>query len=355
MEKELEADSRFQVVIRDFRTAFGIERLGYINTERREILAISIRIDAIVTFPDDFDFTLLLKRIFPWLGKTNVFEYKGKSDPLKVGQYYQYTFAELGLMLARCLSKERKDRTGRQWLSQKEARNYWNMLKIKGAKHLCSTTILSTADPRLLRQSLKFEPVDEYPHLRGALYRKVVSEDEFVGSAAVYLLALNKVKVCAQNVPLLLLSTGEKQKQFCRWLLTDAEGLTIEEQVMYRVYMLTYDIVEDEEVKKEMGRRKIKPNYDVFIELLHREGMSPEEQERFIQQFLGVSSPEEVAQKALGASSPEEVAQKALGASSPEEVAQKALGTSSPEEAAQKLLGVSSPEEALRKLSTLTR
>jgi len=123
---------------------------------------------------------------------------------------------------------------------------------------------------------------------------------------------------------------------------------------MYRVYMLTYDIVEDEEVKSEMGRRKIKPNYDVLVELLHQEEMSQEERDRFIQKFLGVSSPEEAAQKFFGASSPEEVAQKALGASSPEEVAQKALGVSSPEEAAQKLLGVSSPEEAIRKLSMLT-
>ncbi len=111
-----------------------------------------------------------------------------------------------------------------------------------------STTILSTADPRMLRQSLKLEQVDEYPHLRGALYRKVVSEDEFVGSAAVYLIALNKLKVCAQNAPLLLLSTGEKQKEFCRWLITAAEGLTIEEQVGYRAYMLIYDIVEDEDL-----------------------------------------------------------------------------------------------------------
>ncbi len=95
-------------------------------------------------------------------------------------------------------------------------------------------------------------------------------------------------------------------------------------------------------VKKEMGRRKIKPNYDVLVELLHQEEMSQEEQERFIQKLLGVGSQKEVAQKALDASSPEEVAQKALSASSPEE-------------AAQKLLGVSSPEEALRKLSTLTR
>jgi hypothetical protein len=216
---------------------------------------------------------------------------------------------------------------GQQWFSQKEAINYWKSLKSQGAKHLCSTTILSASDPRRLRQSLKLEPVDEYPHLSGALYRKVVSEDELVGSSAVYLIALNKLKVCAQNAPLLLLSTGEKQNQFCRWLMTDAEGLTIEEQVMYRVYMLTYDIVEDEEVKTEMGRRKIKPNYDVLVELLS--DMSQEERDRFIQKFLGVSSPEEVAQKALGADSPEE--------------------------AAQKLLGVSSPEEALRKLSMLSR
>jgi hypothetical protein len=29
--------------------------------------------------------------------------------------------------------------------------------------------------------------------------------------------------------------------------MTDAEGLTIEEQVMYKIYMLTYDIVEAED------------------------------------------------------------------------------------------------------------
>jgi hypothetical protein len=247
VEKELEADSCFQVVLRDFRTAFGIENPDYINTERREILAISLRIDAVVTFPDAFDFTLLKVRLFPWLGKKNVFEYKGKFDQLKIGQYYQYTFVELGLMLTQCLGKERKDRSGLQWLSQKEAINYWKSLKSQGAEHLCSATILSTTDPRRLRKSLQLEPVDEYPHLSGALYRKVVYEDELVGSSAVYLIALNKLKVCAQNAPLLLLSTGEKQKEFCRWLMTDAEGLTIEEQVMYKIYMLTYDIVEAED------------------------------------------------------------------------------------------------------------
>jgi len=61
-----------------------------------------------------------------------------------------------------------------------------------------------------------------------------------------------------------------------------------------------------------MGRRKIKPNYDVLVELLHREEMSQEEQERFIQKFLGVSSPEEVAQKLLGVDSPKGVVLKLM-------------------------------------------
>jgi len=110
------------------------------------------------------------------------------------------------------------------------------------------------------------------------------------------------------NAPLLLLSTGEKQKEFCRWLMIDAEGLTIEEQVAYRVYMLTYDIVEDEGVKREMGKRRIRPNYDVLVGFL--QDMSQEEKDRFIQKVLGVSSPEEVAQKVLGVSSPEEALRK---------------------------------------------
>ena len=83
MEKELKADSLFQVLIKLFYLAFGIEHLNQINTELRKILATSVRIDAIVTFGDDFDFTKLRKRLFPWLGKNNVFEYKGKFDPLQ--------------------------------------------------------------------------------------------------------------------------------------------------------------------------------------------------------------------------------------------------------------------------------
>jgi hypothetical protein len=51
-----------------FYLAFGIENLSQINTELKEILAASVRIDAIVTYDDDFDFTKLRKRIFPWFG-----------------------------------------------------------------------------------------------------------------------------------------------------------------------------------------------------------------------------------------------------------------------------------------------
>lgn len=117
METKIEPDSQFQAFLKDFRTKFGIEHPSQIITEQREILYTSIRMDAVVTFPDDFDFTRLLGRIFPWLGKMNVFEFKGKHDRLQAGQYYQYALVELGLMLAFCLSVERKDRAGRQWMS----------------------------------------------------------------------------------------------------------------------------------------------------------------------------------------------------------------------------------------------
>ena len=322
MEKELEPDSLFQVLLKLFYLAFGIEHPGQINTELREILAASVRIDAIVTFADDFDFTKLKKRIFPWLGKNNVFEYKGKFDLLKVGQYCQYAFVELGLILTRCLSKERRDRAGREWLSQRSVRAYWNKLKSQGAKHLCTTTILSTGDPRGVREGLGFEPVKQYPHLRGALYRRIISRNQFFGTVAVYLVVLNKLKVCAINTPLLLLSTGGKQKEFCRWLITDAEGLTIEEQVTYKAYMLAYNIVEIEEVKRQMGRKALKPNYDKVAEWLYEE-MPPDIRDKFVQAFLRVDSLEEGAQKILGVDSPEVGAQKILGVDSLDEAIRK--------------------------------
>jgi len=336
MEKELEPDSLFQVLLKLFYLAFGIEHPGQINTELREILAASVRIDAIVTFADDFDFTKLRKCIFPWLGKNNVFEYKGKFDLLKVGQYCQYAFVELGLILTRCLSKERKDRAGREWLSQKGIRAYWKKLKSQGAKHFCTTTILSTGDPRGVREGCGFKPVKQYSHLRGALYRKIISRDKFLGTVAVYLVVLSKLKVCAINTPLLLLSTGEKQKEFCRWLVADAEGLSIEEQVTYQSYMIAYNIVEDEEVKRQMGRKALKPDYGKVAEWLY-EGMPPEIRDKFVQAFLRVDSPEVGAQKILGVDSPEVGAQKILGVDSPEEAVVKLLGVDSMEEVVLKL------------------
>jgi len=78
----VQADSQFQMFIRIFRQAFGIERPEDVQTEQREILAESIRIDAIVVFSDRFDFTTLRGRIFPFLGRYNVFEYKGEYDLL---------------------------------------------------------------------------------------------------------------------------------------------------------------------------------------------------------------------------------------------------------------------------------
>ena len=107
---------------------------------------------------------------------------------------------------------------------------------------------------------------------------------------------IDNPKVCAINTPLLLLSTGEKQKDFCRWLITDAEGLTIEEQVTYQSYMIAYNIVEDEEVKKQMGRKALKPDYDKVAEWLY-EGMPPEIRDKFVQAFLRVDSIEEAVLK----------------------------------------------------------
>ena len=303
--QKLEADSLFQVLIKLFCAVFGIEDLSQIKTELKEILAESVRIDAVVAFPDDFDFTKLEKRIFPWLGKHNVFEYKGKSDWLKLGQYLQYAFVELGLILTQCLSKEREDRSGREWLSQKGIREYWNKLKNQGAKHLCATTILSTGDPRGIRKGGGFKPVTQYPHLRGALYRKVIYQDEFIGTIAVYLVVLNKLKVCAINAPLLLLSTGEKLNEFCQWIITNAEELTIEEQVAYRTLIITYNIIENEEMRKQMGRKVWKPDYDSLAGYL-REDMPPEIKIKFIQSLLHADSPEKSAQRILGVDSLDE-------------------------------------------------
>jgi len=121
------------------------------------------------------------------------------------------------------------------------------------------------------------------------LYRKIIFKDKFLGTVPVYLVVLNKLKTCAINAPLLLLSTGEKQKEFCQWLMSDAEGLTIEEQVTYQSYMVAYGVVEDEEVRKQMGRKVLRPNLDNLVELID-ENLSPEVKIEFIQKLLRADS-----------------------------------------------------------------
>jgi len=343
MEKELKADSLFQLIIKLFYAVFGIEHPNQINTELKEILAKSVRIDAVVSFPDDFDFTKLMKRIFPWLGKHNIMEYKGEFDLLKVGQYFQYAFVELGLMLTRCLSKEREDRVGREWLSQKAVRGYWNKLKGQGAKHFCTATILSTRDAKGIREDSGFKPVKQYPHLKNALYRKVIYQDKFIGTIAVYLVVLNKLKICAINAPLLLLTTGKKLKEFCRWLVADAEELTIEEQIAYQSYIIAYGIA-DEEVTNQMGRKMLRPNYDNLAKVIN-ETFPPEIQIKFIQRLLRVDSPEDSVQRILGVDSPEDSVQRILGVDSPEDSVQRILGVDSLEEAILKLTRAKEQQE----------
>ena len=105
----------------------------------------------------------------------------------------------------------------------------------------------------------------------------------------------------------------------------------------------------NEEVKRQMGKKVWRPDYDQLAEYLH-EGMPPDIKIKFIQSLLRVDSPEVGAQKVLGVDSPKEVVQKVLGVDSPEVGAQKILGVDSPKEVVQKVLGVDSIEEAIRKL-----
>ncbi len=315
MSTPVQADSQFQMFIRTFRQAFGIVNPRDVQTEQREIFAESIRIDAIVVFADPFDFTTLRERIFPFLGRYNVFEYKGEHDPLLVGHFYQYSLVELGLMVVRYLSNERTDREGRQWLSQRSARALWRQLKTQGAQHSSCTVILSTRDAQQLRKKVGFQPVADYPHLTGALYRRVISEDEFVGSIATYLVVLNHLPVCPINAPLLLLAKGRKQIEFCRWLLSDANGLTLEEKRLYQFYLIDYHLIQNEEVKQAMKYDLFgPPNHNWIFEELERR--SEEERQRFFQLALQkmpeVISPEEAAQRLLHANSPVEVALKSI-------------------------------------------
>ena len=113
--------------------------------------------------------------------------------------------------------------------------------------------------------------------------------------------------------------------------------MTVEEQVAYKTLITTYNIVDDEEVKRQMGRKVWKPNYDQLSEYLH-EGMPPDIKIKFLQKFISLDPPEmRNVQTILGVDSPEVGAQRILGVDSPEEVVQKVLGVESIEEAILKL------------------
>jgi hypothetical protein len=295
MSTPIQANSQFQMFLRIFRQSFGIRRPEDVQTEQQEIVAESVRIDAIVVFPDGFDFKELLDRILPFLGKYNVLEYKGETDPLLVGQFYQYSFVELGLMAVRHLSEERTDRAGRRWISQRSATQLWRELQSQGAQHSACTVILSTTDPQRLRQECGFEQVTDYPHLDGALYRVVMSENRFIGSIATYLIVLNHLPVCAINAPLLLLAKGNKQIEFCRWLLEDGDGLTLEERQLYEFYLVQYELIQDQEVMQEMRYELFgPPKFEWIFEEIEKK--PADVQQRFFQLAL---------QKILEGTSPE--------------------------------------------------
>ena len=143
------------------------------------------------------------------------------------------------------MTYRRKDRGEWQSLTQKGAKAQWEQLSERGAKHSCCVVVLSTGDPRELRNSVGFEPVTEYAHLKGALYRKIILEDHFIGSVAIYLVVLNSLPVCTLNAPLLMLTTKKKKIEFCRWLLSDIEGISLEEKRQYLLYLLEHHLIDN--------------------------------------------------------------------------------------------------------------
>ena len=81
-----------------------------------------------------------------------------------------------------------------------------------------------------------------------------MSENQFVGSMATYLVVINKLPTHPKNASLLLLSKGKKQSEFCRWLLEDGEGITIQEKLFYQFYLLRYNLIQNQEVMQKMRR-----------------------------------------------------------------------------------------------------
>ena len=367
MTTSVQPDSLFQIFIKDFAAQFGIQDPTQLETQKREIVPESVQIDTVVSFPDDFDFTKLHDRIFPFWGKENVVEYKGEQDRLTPLHVYQYSWTELGILTTHLLSKAREDRKERQPISQRAAREQWQRLAKQGAQHSCCCTIISTTDPIGLRALCGFEAVETYDHLQGALYRRVVGEDKAIGSVATYLVVLNKLPIHPKNAPLLLLSTGSKLDEFCQWLLKNHEEVTIQEQQYYMLYLAGYNLVKNREVlykmRKKLGAKSDTDYYMIelmaedhvddraeFFQGALKRGWKTDSLIEATQAMLQADSPLSAAQTILQVDSPLDMAQKALQADSPSGAAQTLLQADSPSGAAQALLQADSPSGAAQTL-----
>jgi hypothetical protein len=177
--------------------------------------------------------------------------------------------------------------------------------------------ILSTGDPRELRKTVGFEPVTEYEHLKGALYLKVILEDDFIGSVAIYLVVLNELPVCALNAPLLVLATKKKKIEFCKWLLKDIPGITLEEKQSYLFYLLQHHLIDDKEVEIEIMYEMFGPPDHSWI--FNYFNQRPQEEREL---FLG-----EVYENMLDTHSRKEAALKLLDADTPQEAALELIKT----------------------------
>jgi len=110
MTKPIKADSLFQLFIKAFSDDFGVQDLAKLETQKWEIVPESVQMDTVVTFPNDFDFTTLQDRIFPFWGRENVIEYKGERDRLSAMHISQHSLTELGVLTTHYLSKVREVR-----------------------------------------------------------------------------------------------------------------------------------------------------------------------------------------------------------------------------------------------------
>ena len=88
MSSKKEDDKAFHKFIKTFRTYFGIKEEGHLQTQDYKLIAEHVRLDALVVFPETFDFTDLSDCIFPFLGIYDAFEYKGLGDPLLAAHFF---------------------------------------------------------------------------------------------------------------------------------------------------------------------------------------------------------------------------------------------------------------------------